>query len=74
MPLSPESGGVTRDILVPRPSGERKVRPIRLSCRIVGGVRGMRLKILNPPNGVILVPAFAGINSSGNPEVSTVSP
>jgi len=26
---------VTRDIPVPRPSGERKVRPIRLSCRIV---------------------------------------
>ncbi len=26
---------LTRDVLVPRPSGERKVYPIRLSCRIV---------------------------------------
>ena len=37
-------------------------------------MRGIRLKILNPPNDVILVPAFAGINCSGNPELSIVSP
>jgi hypothetical protein len=35
--------GLIRDILVPRPSGAREVRPIRLSCRIVTqAIHGLR--------------------------------